>query len=236
MGLLDENKRNKGGFLKKMQGQEMRFQLKDLEVTREFKIWDDASKQWFRTGQGMKMTSAITGESLTIDEIDEARISNDLWSKHFPNHKTARTTTMNRQIITDLGEGSYGFPITANKALQAHIDTIKATGGDPLKVLFLMKKPEQGQKEYTVSVLGLGTITPQPQEQPKLTLKPVTSTQITLNTKQPLNASEQALVDAYNGMAKEHQTQQLFYELYKQNKEALGVISDARLEQIFADL
>lgn len=216
MGLMDAIKESSQKTYIKMQGQEMIFQLAELEATETYKVEDtqaiDKQHRWFY--KDMELT-ATDGTTIKVEETKG--IKNSVFLQFFPHKK--RWYGTNRKIIVEgQGEGVFNFSTTGERALEGLIKSIQAMGNNPLEVLFKLKKvaTEGGKTSYVVEVAG--------KAKPKDAVK--TTTQINLSTltlAKPIvntpNDTEQQVIKAIKeNLPKENWTGEIIMQLCTQEK------------------
>ena len=121
----------------KMQGQEMLFQLLNLEYKEDFALWDNLNNRFIRQIDGVQ----------NINDIKFMK--QDLFKQRYPTLR--KNTQYTREIIVyddavqqPPTQYLFGFKKTANDDLNKAIQNSKNLGINPLEVLYKLRRTGQG--------------------------------------------------------------------------------------------
>lgn len=127
----------------KMLGQEMVFQLLNLECKEDFSLWDDTNKRYVRQLEGVANMNDIKF------------MKQDLFKQKYSSMR--KSTQYVRDIVVyDSNTPTqylFGFKKTANDDLNKAIANDLNLGGDPRTILFRLRKTGQG-KATTYAIIG----------------------------------------------------------------------------------
>lgn len=114
----------------KMQGNEMVFQLANLEVREDFAIWDNKSQMYLKRMDG-------------VANMDDLRFMKAaMFQQEYPNMR--KVTQYIREIIIPQGnlktQYTFGFKKTANDDLTKSIQLCRSLGVNPLEIEYIFRK------------------------------------------------------------------------------------------------
>lgn len=124
---------------------EFAFKLVDYNEKEDYAVWDVNAKTFLRSGQ------MIDFEGKTHELKETKFMPGEQFKKLFPGK--AKSNRINREVIINEEQFTYGMPITVNNLLKQQIAAINAMGQNPLAFEFKVKRTGEGLKtRYEVSI------------------------------------------------------------------------------------
>ena len=116
----------------KIQGQEMLFQLTNLEYKEDYKVWDNASKKFLWSEEFMPDNRKVA---------DTKFMKLQDFTKAYPSMR--KSTQYVREIAVEGSIYSFGFAKTANDQLIQAINNSRNLGIDALEVRYILRRTGQ---------------------------------------------------------------------------------------------